>query len=174
MKWFLIIIPFLFMSDTIIVFDKNTNTNNWYIVNDGVMGGLSTSTININNTGKAVFSGEVSTKNNGGFAMTRLPLSIKLDDKKSKLVIKLKGDGKKYQFRIKSNRTQYFWYVQSFQTSTKTEEIQLNLNDFYASFRGYKLNLDNFSANTIKEIAILIGNKMDENFSLEIEKIKIK
>jgi len=162
------------MNDKIVVFDKENNSNNWYIVNDGVMGGVSTSKMNTDKTGKAIFSGEVSIENNGGFAMTRLPLDIRFDDKKSKLVIRLKGDGKEYQFRIKSERSQYFWYVQSFQTSTKIEKIELPLSEFYASFRGRKLNLDNFSGTQIKEIAILIGNKKSEAFKLEIEKIVLQ
>ena len=64
----------------------------------------------------------------------------------SKVCIRLKGDGKSYQFRIKSEKEQLFWYIQSFQTSTETEKIALPLNAFYASFRGNKLDVENFSA----------------------------
>lgn len=162
------------MINETIIFDKNTNTQNWYITTDSVMGGVSNSTIKTTTEGNLVFSGEVSLDNNGGFAMTRLPLDINFKDEKTKLIIKLKGDGKKYQFRIKSKVDQNYWYIQTFKTNNKEEEITLNLSDFYASFRGYKLNLDNFSGNNIKEIAILIGNKKNEKFSIEIEKIYLK
>lgn len=162
------------MNDETIIFDKNHNSKNWYITNDVVMGGVSNSNISKTKKGNLIFSGEVSLENNGGFAMTRLPLDINFSDKNSKLVLKLIGDGKKYQFRIKSKINQNYWYIQSFQTKKGAEEIALNLSEFYPSFRGYKLNLDNFSGNNIKEIAILIGNKKDEKFSLEIEKIYLK
>ena len=89
-------------------------------------------------------------------------------------MIKLKGDGKKYQFRIKSEKEQRFWYIQSFQTSTETEKIALPLNAFYASFRGNKLDIENFSAKEIKEIAILIGNKKNEEFKLKINNITLQ
>lgn len=174
MKWLVLLSIFLCMNDEIVIFDKNTNNQNWYITNDDVMGGVSNSSMKLDETKKMVFSGTVSLDNNGGFAMTRLPVNINLEDKKTKLVLKLKGDGKEYQFRIKSKSNQRFWYVQSFKTTTKITEIELPLADFYAAFRGYKLNEDNFSATTITEIAILIGNKKNEAFKLEIEKIALK
>ncbi|OCK43949.1 hypothetical protein BA195_04445 [Tenacibaculum soleae] len=162
------------MNDEIIIFDKNSSNQNWYITNDDVMGGVSNSSMKLDEEKKMIFSGNVSLDNNGGFAMTRLPVNINFNTKKTKVVLKLKGDGKKYQFRIKAKNNQRFWYIQSFQTSKSTEEIELPLNKFYASFRGYKLNVDNFSATTITEIAILIGNKKNENFKLSIEKIALK
>lgn len=162
------------MNNEIIIFNKNSNIQNWYITNDDVMGGISNSSMIIDEENKMIFSGEVSLDNNGGFAMTRLPITINLERDETKLTVKLKGDGKKYQFRVKSENNQGFWYVQSFQTSRNTEEVELLLNEFHASFRGSKLNVDNFSAKKITEIAILIGNKQNETFKLEIEKIAIK
>jgi hypothetical protein len=100
-------------------------------------------------------------------------VNIPLDKKYSKVILRLKGDGKKYQFRLKASRNQRFWYVQEFQTTKEMSEIVLPLKDFYAAFRGYKLDIDNFSENSIQEIAILIGNKKNENFKIEIETIKI-
>ncbi|KAB1157259.1 CIA30 family protein [Tenacibaculum aiptasiae] len=174
MKWLILISVFFFVSDEIVVFDKAQNSQKWYITNDVVMGGLSKSSMEVNKEGKAVFSGEVSTENNGGFAMTRLPLAINLDGEKSKIVLNLKGDGKEYQLRLKASRSQRFWYVHKFQTTTENQEIELPLADFYPSFRGYTLDLANFSGDQLKEMAILIGNKKNESFNLEIEKITIR
>jgi hypothetical protein len=154
-------------------FKSHNNVSDWYQTNDDVMGGISKSYMSLDKNGNGVFSGNVSTKYNGGFAMTRLPVNIPLDKKYSKVILRLKGDGKKYQFRLKANRNQRFWYVQEFQTTKEMSEIVLPLKDFYAAFRGYKLDIDNFSENSIQEIAILIGNKKNENFKIEIETIKI-
>lgn len=174
MKWLILISVFLCMNDEIVIFDKAQSSQKWYITNDVVMGGLSKSTMKVDKAGKAVFSGEVSIENNGGFAMTRLPLNVKLDSKKSKIVLQLKGDGKKYQLRLKSSKNQRFWYVQTFQTTNKDQIIELPLSEFYPSFRGYKLDLGNFSGDKLKEVAILVGNKKNESFNLEIEKIIIR
>lgn len=169
-----LLIAFCITEIMVFDFSKKENISNWSITNDNVMGGLSSSKMVVNDQGEGVFSGTVSTDNNGGFAMARLPVSITLLANTSKLVIKLKGDGKKYQFRIKSEKEQRFWYIQSFQTSTKTEKIELPLNAFYASFRGNKLDIENFSSKEIKEIAILIGNKKNEEFKLKIDNITLQ
>ncbi|CAM1363379.1 Complex I intermediate-associated protein 30 (CIA30) [Tenacibaculum sediminilitoris] len=174
MKWLLILSFLMCLNGEIIIFDKDNNTQRWYVVNDTVMGGISSSSIKIDTNGKAVFSGEVSTENNGGFAMTRMPTNINLNKQHSKIVVRVKGDGKQYQLRLKSNESQRYSYVQVFRTNTQEQEIILPLIGFYPAFRGRKLNFGNFSANQIKEVAILIGNKKDEDFSLEIIKIAIQ
>ena len=52
-------------------FQASTNSSAWQIVNDDVMGGVSTSRFQILTNGGAVFSGVVSLENNGGFASVR-------------------------------------------------------------------------------------------------------
>ena len=165
----------MILNSEIIIFDfeKNTKINRWYTTNDDVMGGISNSLMKLDENGNGVFNGIVSTENNGGFAMVRLPLNINLSDDLKKIVLQIIGDGKVYQLRIKSNRSQQHWYIYSFQTSSKFETIEIPLKNFYPSYRGAKLNLENFSSNTIKEIAFLIGNKKNEEFKLTINKISI-
>ena len=174
MKWLLIISMFFSVNNEIVIFDKDKNNQKWFVTNDDVMGGISNSTMKIDKNGSAIFSGKVSTDNNGGFAMTRLPLDIKLNDKKSKIVLILEGDDKEYQLRIKSKKDQRYWFVQSFYAKKGIQKIELSLKDFYPSFRGYQLDMGNFSANKIKELAILIGNKKNESFALQINKIIIE
>ena len=52
-------------------FQKSGELNDWLIVNDGVMGGLSQSEIVLSDSNTAVFQGTVSLENNGGFSSTR-------------------------------------------------------------------------------------------------------
>lgn len=52
-------------------FDKPELANNWQIVNDGVMGGRSSSRLTISGDGTASFLGDLSLENNGGFASVR-------------------------------------------------------------------------------------------------------
>lgn len=164
----------MMQSKTIIYsFSKSSDVNQWYITNDDVMGGISNSKISLDENGNGKFHGNVSTENNGGFAMVRLPIHIELNNNSKKIVLKVKGDNKKYQFRLKSQRNQRYWYVKSFITSNDWETIELPLSDFYPSFRGNKLNIENFNSNTIHEIAVLIGNKKDESFQLLIKSIEV-
>ena len=174
MKWLLLVSMFFNVNNEIVIFDKDKNDQKWFITNDDVMGGISNSTMKIDESGFAIFSGKVSIDNNGGFAMTRLPLDIKLNDQKSKIILMIDGDDKEYQLRIKSKKNQRYWFVQPFYAKKGLQEIELSLKKFRPSFRGYQLNLENFSDNEIRELAILIGNKKNESFSLKIKKIIIQ
>ena len=90
------------------------------------------------------------------------------------MVLKIKGDGKNYQFRIKSETSQRFSYITEFETTGLWETIKLRLDRFYPSFRGTTLNQPNYPVKVMEEIAILIGNKQKQSFSLEIEKIYLE
>ncbi|MBU2951748.1 CIA30 family protein [Tamlana agarivorans] len=155
-------------------FNIHVNPNKWYQISDTVMGGVSNSSMLVDENGHGVFSGNVSLENNGGFTMTRLPVKINITAHHKKIELHLIGDGKTYQFRIKSTSSQFYWYIQSFEAKKGEQKVELLLKDFYPSYRGNTLKLDNFSADSIKEIAFFIGNKKDESFNLVIDKILLK
>jgi NADH dehydrogenase [ubiquinone] 1 alpha subcomplex assembly factor 1 len=50
----------LFSQNIIYHFDNEVNLNEWVIVNDDVMGGVSKSNLNINKDGNGVFGGKIS------------------------------------------------------------------------------------------------------------------
>ena len=155
-------------------FSKGCDLSAWFIVNDNVMGGVSQSSLELNEEGNAVFSGSVSLDNNGGFCSVRYNFErLELINFNS-ILIHLKGDGKKYQFRIRHNSRDYYSYITYFETNGEWQSIELKLNEMYPSFRGRKLDMENFNKNSIEEIAILIGNKKEEKFWLEIDKISLK
>lgn len=162
------------LNHTIVNFTKNSKLYDWTIVNDVVMGGKSTSTISINTDGNALFKGEVSMENNGGFSSLRHRFE-KLDiSKYKKIKLRLKGDGKKYQFRIKPSRFNQYFYVYSFQTSGDWQVIEINLTDFTPTFRGKVLDMPNFAGNKLEEIGFLIGNKQQEKFQLILDTITLE
>ena len=167
---------FISVLNTMVIFDftKNSNFENWQIINDNVMGGMSRSAMSINENGNAVFKGSISLENNGGFCSVRYnPEEIRVTDFK-KAAIRIKGDGKRYQFRIKANRNDNHSYIFYFKTTGNWETIEIPLNEMYPVFRGRKLDMPDFSHNSIEEIAFLIGNKKEEAFQLEIDKIELK
>ena len=155
-------------------FNKKSNMANWRVIDDGVMGGLSRGNLIINKEGHAEYSGYVTTDNNGGFSSIRYNFENKDVSNYNHVVLKIKGDGKSYQFRLKETRTQRYSYIQTFETTGEWEVIKIPLKDFYPSFRGYKLNKPNFNSDTIEEIAFLIGNKTNEYFKLKIDNIILK
>ena len=155
-------------------FSKESSMQNWRVIDDVVMGGKSDGRFFVNENGDGVFEGIVSLENNGGFSSVRYNFIPKKISDYSKVKIRLKGDGKKYQFRVKENRYDYHSYVIQFQTSGNWEVISLNLNEMIPQFRGRKLRMKNFSGKEIEELAFLIGNKKAEKFQLIIDKIELE
>ena len=162
------------MSQTIVDFNTKNTLNSWQIVNDDVMGGFSTSNLDYHEDKHAIFSGSVSLKNNGGFASIRKKVTGVNLYNKTNIILKVKGDGKNYQLRIKKNRFDYYSYVYSFPTSGDWELISVDLASMYPSFRGQRLNYNNFSAKQIQQISILIANDKEEEFNLIIDEIFIQ
>ena len=76
----------------------------WAVVNDGVMGGRSSSTLRREEQGTGVFEGHLSLENNGGFASVRTELSEGALEGASRLALRVRGDGKRYQLRLRPGR----------------------------------------------------------------------
>lgn len=149
--------------------------NSWRIVNDGVMGGLSSSKAIVKDD-IIIFSGNVSLENNGGFASLRSPVKDYKFEKFSGIEIKVKGDGKRYSISMKE--TTYFsgyFYTATFETK-KDEWITVKIP--FDQFRLYYFGRETKSnkkipLNNIKEISLLIGDKQEGSFKLEIEFLQI-
>ena len=174
------VLLFLFLSsvmplDSVIVdFNSESSLNNWFTVDDDVMGGRSSSTFTINEKGNAVFSGTVSLENNGGFSSLRHVMEKRNIGSFRTISIRVKGDGNRYQFRVKSSKTDRFSYVYYFKTSGTLQWIDIPLAEMYPTWRGRRLEYPNYPAQTLEEIGILIGNERNEAFNLEIDQIRLK
>lgn len=110
----------------------------WGAVDDVVMGGVSESNFRLIDAG-AIFSGNVSTANSGGFASVRTrniepPLNLSGCDG---IRVRLKGDGNRYKFFI---RTEARWdgIAHCYSFNTANDEwitIEMPFTEFVAVFR---------------------------------------
>jgi monofunctional biosynthetic peptidoglycan transglycosylase len=159
----------------LIDFKNAAERENWQIVNDGVMGGISQSEIVFNNAGTATFQGRISLENNGGFASTRSKSHSYRLDGFIGLHVRIRGDGKEYQLRVRTdNRFDGISYRYRFATQP---EIWLNIrvpfSEFVPTFRGRVLsNVSPISPDQIQQVGFLIADKQAGNFRLEIDWIK--
>ncbi len=159
---------------TIYNFSKSSKIDEWKIVDDEVMGGMSMGLIQISSEGDGVFSGHVSLENNGGFCLVRYDLErIEVEDYSS-FEIRMKGDGKKYQFRCKSSDHQRHSYIYNFSSGKNWKVITIPFKKMEPYFRGDSLKMPNYHGDFLAQVAILIGNNKEENFSLELDYIKLK
>ncbi len=161
-------------SSLIFDFQKSSDTKNWQIVDDGVMGGLSAGNFEITKAGHGRFWGEVSLENNGGFSSLRYNFKELSTTDYSKLKMRIKGDGKDYQIRIKHNRRDYYSYIYTFSSPEDWATVEVNLKDMRPSFRGRFLDMDNYNHDSIEELTFLIANKKEESFELMIDKIELE
>lgn len=156
-------------------FSDSATLKNWYIVNDGVMGGLSKSSFRFHEDGFAVFSGNVSLENNGGFASTRSRVqNFNLPSSTQGIQIRVKGDGKKYQFRIHTDALfDGAAYKLLFDTSEEWETINIAFAECKASFRGRIIaDAPSINPEKVQQLGILVAEKQEGDFHLEVEWMK--
>lgn len=159
---------------TLFEFKKEKDLTNWYVVDDVVMGGRSDGNMKINEDGNGLFYGDVSLENNGGFSSIQYRFEQKLIDKYKTCKIRLKGDGKSYQFRMKANSFDRHSYLSHFETSGDWQIIEIPMAEMYPSFRGRKLDMPNFPGKGLAQISFLISNKRAESFELELDWIVLE
>ena len=164
------------ITNSLLLFDFSASSDwsGWATQNDAVMGGKSSSGLSRSNEGKAVFTGDVSLRNNGGFASLHYQFTPKDIRDYESAVIHLKGDGKEYQFRLKAGLNERASYTYTFNTSGEWQTIEIPLNKMEPSYRGNKLDQPNFNANQMQEVRLLIGNGKAESFRLEIDKLALQ
>ena len=162
------------MQSTIFNFNTKSNVSNWKIIDDVVMGGRSAGRFYLNENGTGVFEGVVSLENNGGFSSVKYCFNHISTEAYSNVFLKVKGDGKIYQFRIRAKSSDYYSYITTFQTNTEWQTLPIPLNTMSPYFRGRKVDLPNYNQKGIEEIAFLIGNKKAENFKLIIDSILLE
>ncbi len=167
----IILIMTTMQSGTIFNFNKASDISNWSVVDDVVMGGRSSGIFYLNKEGIGVFEGRVSLENNGGFSSLRYPFKEMSTKTYSKIILKVKGDKKTYQFRVKEKSTDYYSYIASFKTTEDWQTIKISLSEMYPAFRGRTLDIPNLNSDSIETVAFLIGNKVAESFKLEIASI---
>jgi len=154
-------------------FHRGADLSGWRIQDDVVMGGRSQGIFQLNEAGHGRFTGHVSLENNGGFSSLQWnfdPIDIQ---GYQVATLRVKGDQKRYQFRVQSNRAERHSYVYSFQTTGEWQTVEIPLKEMKPQFRGRKLDLPNYSAKTICHIRFFISNKKAESFQLEIDQITL-
>jgi monofunctional biosynthetic peptidoglycan transglycosylase len=159
----------------LIDFTDDDESHCWIAINDGVMGGISQSGLQLSPSATGIFNGHLSLENNGGFASIRRRSNDYHLKGCSGIMLNVKGDGRTYQFRVKTDdqydgiayRTLFTTDAQNWQT------LALPFNSFCASFRGRLIpNAPVLDPKKIRQISFLLADKQQGAFCLEIASIK--
>ncbi len=142
----------------------------WQVVNDTVMGGRSSS--QLKRVGEALhFSGRL-TSNGGGFASLRSD-RMNLDLAAATSVrLTVKGDGRTYSIRLYA-AGQRVSYQHAFRTVADAwQTVELKIPDFYASWRGRRMDQGPLAAADIAGIGLILADGTDGAFEIEVSSIE--
>ena len=92
------------MPEMLFLFDRPEAVAAWSAIDDRVMGGVSRSALRFDAAGHAVFSGQVSPDNNGGFASVRASVSTPVTTDIDAIELLVRGDGHRYKLNLRTDR----------------------------------------------------------------------
>ena len=140
-----------------------------WVVNDGVMGGISQSTLRQDTQGM-YFEGLVSLENNGGFASMRSSAQFPAGTQALKLLAK--GDGKQYKLVLRTAIAPQVSYTADFIAEPIWQTHQFNLNQFKSTFRGQAISAPTLSFADAIEFGILISNNQAGRFAIQLKTLQ--
>ena len=158
----------------IAAFDSPDSAQDWFSVNDGVMGGISKGEFERTASGTLLFDGDLSLKNNGGFASIRTsPRALNLAGATG-ISVKARGDGRTYWVGLHTagqfSASSYRAYLPT--TEGVFTETFIPLADFKLQAFGRRLRGGPVDAASITSISFTIADKRQGPFALEIEQVK--
>ena len=143
----------------------------WRAVDDVVMGGVSRSRIRRTEDGTAVFEGDLSLENNGGFASVRALTGAMDLSGCDGVVVRVRGDGRRYRLRFRTDeRFDGIAYQATFATTAdEWTEAELPFAAFRPTFRGWEPpDAPPFDAGAIRQIGFMVADGQEGAFRLEI------
>lgn len=158
--------------DSMVIIDFSRSETIWPHINDGVMGGVSSGRM-VPGDGYATFQGVVSFDNNGGFSSVRSRPVLHDLSEYNGLRVRLRGDGKRYGFRLKTDAS--FDGV-SYQVSIEPPadewvELELSFDDFVPVYRGRIVrNHPQLDPARIMTFGLIIS-RQEGPFRLDVESI---
>jgi len=160
------------MSASSTLFEFGTARPAWYVVNDGVMGGVSSSAVKISG-GLLEFSGRVSLDNGGGFASVRSSAAQVDLSAFSSLKLRIRGDGVRYGFQLGTSSARGVLYRADFDT-VKNEWLELNfpLSAFKPTRFGRLLTGPALDVAKLEQVGFIVANGRAEEFRLELDWIR--
>ena len=152
--------------------DFDSSETSWYVRNDTVMGGVSSSRVRLGG-GVLVFSGQVRLENNGGFSGIRSSLSRFDLSGFSSLRLRVKGDGKRYALQLGTSSTNGVTYRGEFNTvAGRWLEVVIPLGSLRPTRSGEPVTGPTLDPRRVSFFGFVIGNNRAERFALEVDWIK--
>ncbi|MDG1125751.1 MAG: CIA30 family protein [Pseudomonadales bacterium] len=148
-------------------FDTQSPDLAWRVVNDGVMGGRSSSDFTAAD-GVLAFSGATNT-NGGGFASIRSGLMDFGLGGFTHFALRVRTDGRAYTMLLRPQNQRISYRMDFVTQPGQWQEVVLPIEQFQASWRGRKLNEAPIDPTSIEQVGIMIADGRDGDFNFEID-----
>jgi NADH dehydrogenase [ubiquinone] 1 alpha subcomplex assembly factor 1 len=161
-------------AEILYAFDAGTVAAGWQIVNDGVMGGASSSDLQPLAPRGVVFSGNLAADNGGGFASVRSPPLERALAGHTAFAIHVRGDGQRYRFTARSGSAPGApLYQCPFETTRGAwQHHTLAFGRFVPTFRGRVLEgIGPLLPGKGMVVGFLIADRQYGGFRLEVESV---
>lgn len=158
-------------STRIFDFSRPEAAERWVPVNDDVMGGVSSSRFRQSGEDFAVFEGTLSLENNGGFASVRGSIERGSLEGVTRLTMRVRGDGQRYQLRLRMGRRfDGVAYVANFDTEEgEWTTVTIPLSSFEPGFRGYRpRNAAPLEASEVRQIGLMLTDRQEGPFRIDL------
>ena len=158
----------------VLLFDFEAGSENWFTVDDDVMGGVSSSGSQLLDSGTLLFSGTMSLDNNGGFSSIRSPWNpIDLSGKDG-VIVRVLGDGQIYRLRIRTTETgRDVAYNSFFETSAgEWTVVYIPFNTMVPTRFGFQVPAGELNPASISSFGFMLSDKQEGEFALEVDWIR--
>ena len=146
----------------------NWYSNNWYSVNDDVMGGVSHGSPARNKVTKDLkFWGQLSLENNGGFSTIRTDVGDALDNSCG-LKVHVRGDGRTYQFTAYPADMKGRYQMDVLTVKGEDTHFDVDFGELEYHFWGWKKPMKPLTVDNVKGIGFMIADKDTTPFDLDI------
>ncbi len=158
---------------SVIRFDSPAALARWQPIGDAVMGGISSGRIDHDPQGHAVFSGNVSFANGGGFASVRCPVVEPGREAVTAYELTVRGDGKTYKLNLRiDSGFDGISYQARFAPPPDWTRILLPLAKFLPTWRGRPVpDAPPLYPARLQQIGFLIADRQQGPFRMEIRSI---
>jgi len=146
----------------------------WYTVDDVVMGGVSSSRVEIIEPNTLFFSGSMSLENNGGFTSVRSDWNIEDLSGYDGILLRVLGDGKIYRLRIRTEETGGdIPYNGAFETTLeKWIQVYVPFAKMVPTYRGIVMDVGQLDVTSIGSFGFMLSDKQEGDFELQVDWIR--
>lgn len=160
-------------------FDGAADATEWFVVDDGVMGGRSIGSIDVDDSVMR-FTGSVVTEG-GGFTSVRLRLGDRAMAGTTRLSMRVRSDARVYGVTLEDDaeaNQRSVSHRADFETAGEADDdgwtvTGLNYSELRPSVFGREVNAPAFSPDEAREFGIIIADGVGGDFALEVDWIDV-